>query len=98
MPAPVPFTVSFTAQLTVYENQIRCHVNENELNMSQNPSICSDSSGSLYAFTSGSDFHPYVTAIGLYNGANQLLAVGKLSQPYPVPSNTDITFIVKYDS
>ena len=97
-PKLVPFTVGFTAQHTVYENQIRCHINENEMNMSQNPTICSDKSGSLYSYTSGTDFHPYVTTIGLYNAANQLLAVGKLSQPYPVPSNTDITFIVKYDS
>jgi len=43
-------------------------------------------------------FAPYVTTVGLYNAANQLLAVGKLSQPYPIPSNTDITFVVKYDS
>lgn len=90
--------LSFKSQFTIYENQVRCHVNENEFNMSQNPSITYDNSGSLYAYTSGSDFHPYTTTVGLYNAANQLLAVGKLSQPYPIPSNTDITFVVKWDS
>jgi hypothetical protein len=46
----------------------------------------------------GSDFRPYATTIGLYNENNQLLVVGKLATPYPIPANTDITFIVKWDS
>ena len=46
----------------------------------------------------GSAFNPYATTVGLYNDANQLLVVGKLATPYQIPENTDITFIVKWDS
>jgi hypothetical protein len=46
----------------------------------------------------GSDFDPYATTVGLYNDANELLVVGKLSRPYRMPPNTDITFIVRWDS
>ncbi len=91
-------SLTFTSTLTIYENQIRCHVNENEFNQTQNPSALSGSTGLYNNNVTGSDFDPYVTTVGLYSAANELLAVGKLGQPYPVPSNTDITFVVKYDS
>jgi hypothetical protein len=67
--------------------------------MTQNPSATiNGTSGSVHNDLTGSDFRPYATSVGLYNGASQLLAVGKLAQPYPIPSNTDITFVIKYDS
>lgn len=45
----------------------------------------------------GSSFQPYITTVGLYNDANQLIAVGKMSQPVPKSANTDMTIIVKID-
>ena len=36
--------------------------------------------------------------LGLYNDVNELLVVGKLSRPYRMPPNTDMTFIVRWDS
>jgi hypothetical protein len=47
---------------------------------------------------SGSEFSPYVASIGLYNDAQDLLAVAKMSTPIPIPSNTDMTFLVKWDT
>jgi hypothetical protein len=55
-------------------------------------------SGVLKDNLTGSDFKPYATCIGLYNERNELLVVGKLAQPYPIPANTDITFVVRWDS
>lgn len=91
-------SLQFKATFTIYENQTRCHINENEFNFTQNPSATSGSTGIYNNNVTGSSFTPYATTVGLYNAANQLLAVGKLAQPYPIPSNTDITFVVKYDS
>ena len=45
----------------------------------------------------GSAFQPYITTIGLYNDANQLIAVEKTGQPIPKSANTEMTFIVKID-
>jgi len=90
--------LSFTSETTIYQNQARCHVNENEFNMTLNPSALSGSNGVLQNNVTGSDFHPYVTAVGLYSAANELLVIGKLAQPFPMPSNTDVTFVVKWDS
>ena len=46
---------------------------------------------------SGSEFSPYVTTVGLYNDAQELLAVGKMAAPIPLSPNTDVTFLVKWD-
>ena len=45
----------------------------------------------------GSDFQPYITTVGLYNDANELIAVGKIGQPVPKSANTEMVFIVKID-
>lgn len=83
---------------TVFQHEYRCRVNESSLNYSQNPSIKSGSNGDVYDFATGSYFQPYVTTIGLYNDANELVAVGKLAQPVPKSRYTDMTFVVKFDS
>jgi hypothetical protein len=45
----------------------------------------------------GSTFQPYLTTVGLYNDANELVAVAKTGQPIQKTSNTDMTLIVKID-
>ena len=52
---------------------------------------------SYYPYTTGSFFTPYVTQVGLYNEANQLVAVGKLSFPLPISQYTDTTILVNFD-
>lgn len=47
---------------------------------------------------SGSEFSPYVTTVGLYNDAGDLLAIGKMAAPMPLSTNTDVTFLVKWDT
>ena len=94
-----PYTMSLNAQTTIYQNEVRCLVNENDFNYTLNPSANkAGTSGSYIDAVTGSDFHPYATTVGLYNDKNELLVVGKLSTPYPIPQNTDITFIVRWDS
>lgn len=124
MPLPgVPYRLDLTAETTIYQNEVKCRVLENDFNYSQNPTVFANrtylsgsATGSFYApygqsgsvgvitdgtlanNITGSDFRPYATTIGLYNENNDLLVVGKLATPYPIPSNTDMTFIVRWDS
>jgi len=93
-----PFSLSFKSESTIYQTQVRCHINENEYNLSQNPSVKSDSSGSLRSECTGSEFQPYVTTVGLYNETNDLLVVAKLAKPFSMPANTDVTFLIRYDT
>ena len=51
-----------------------------------------------YDFCTGSVFSPYVTQIGLYNEANQLVVVGRLSNAIPISLTTDTTFVINFDT
>ena len=42
-------------------------------------------------------FSPYITTVGLYNEAQELLAVGKLAQPVPTSTLTDMHIIINLD-
>jgi hypothetical protein len=89
--------LGFKNELIIYENEVRCKINENEFNLSHNPTLTTDNSGSLRPFATSSNFAPYVTTVGLYNNRSELLAVAKLAQAIPLSSITDTTFVIKYD-
>lgn len=55
------------------------------------------SDGDKNANVSVEQFQPYITTVGLYNDANQLIAVGKMAQPIPKSANTEMTITVKID-
>lgn len=116
--ATVPYSLGLTAETTIYVNEVKCRVLENDFNYSQNPTVFKYTTvitgsaalpfysssvgiitdGTIADNLTGSAFRPYVTTVGLYNESNELLVVGKLATPYPIPSNTDITFVVRWDS
>ena len=89
---------SFSSSLTIYETQYKCTIRENEFNFSLNPSLLSGSSdGTVYGYVTSSYFSPFVTTVGLYDEAQNLLAVGKLSQPLPTSPTTDTTILINID-
>ena len=92
-------TASFSSSYTMYETQWKATIEESEFSFSQNPSIISGSAGGdeLYGFATASYFQPYVTTVGLYDNNQELLAIGKLSQPYPLSRTTDTTFYINID-
>jgi len=94
------FTLSFQNEHIIQENEIRCIVRESDYNLSYNPTLVtgSYSGGDLRGFATSGSFQPYVTTIGLYNDDNDLLMVAKLGKPIMISPDTDMTFIVKYDT
>ena len=94
-----PFSLQFKNEHTVYENEVHCLVKESEYNLSYNPTLVSGSyaSGSLKDFVTGSSFHTYATAVGLYNDANELLAIAKTSQPIAKSFDKEVLIKVKLD-
>ena len=92
-------TCSFQSTMTIYESQYKCTFSPNEYTYTQNPTaiLSSSNSGVVHDFLTGSYFQPYVTTVGLYNNANQLVAVGKLSQPLQSSNVTDTTILVNLD-
>jgi hypothetical protein len=94
------FTLSFKNEHTIYEHEVRCLVRESDFNLTYNPSIVTGSyTGSVVRdFATGSDFYTYATSLGLYNDNNELLAVAKFGKPMLISPDTDMTFVVKYDT
>ena len=93
-------SLSWQGSHTIYEHNYNCRSNQSQLNYSQNPSTFTNTpeSGSINDNVTGSYFQPYVTTVGLYNDANELIAVGKLGQPIPKSQHVDMTFVVKFDA
>ena len=106
-----PITCSFSSSMTIYETQYKCTLRESEFNYTLNPSAQKSGSiatingstfyqrgdGTLNNNVTGSFFSPYVTTVGLYDEAQNLLAVGKLAQPLPTSATTDTTILVNLD-
>lgn len=83
---------------TIFEANYHCKVRDYEFNYTYNPSAqISGSNGKLANNVTGSYFTPYITAIGLYNDADELIAVAKLGQPVPKSPDTEMTFQIKLD-
>jgi hypothetical protein len=109
--ASTPITCSFSSSYTIYETQYKCTIRESEFNSTLNPSAQTSGStynvngstfyqpggGELYSSLTGSYFSPYITKVGLYDNNQNLLAVGKLSQPLPSSNTTDLTILVNID-
>jgi len=105
------FSVRWNSTLPVYTRNYRCRVRSEQLNHTYNNSATTGSleesvdwlqvpaftDSTLHNNVSGSYFQPYVTTVGLYNDANELVAVGKLGQPTPKSKYTDMTFVVNLD-
>jgi hypothetical protein len=91
-------TCSFSSSYTIFETQYKCTADASEYNFSLNPSLISGSTeGVLYDFVTSSYFNPYVTTVGLYNEAQDLIAVAKLSKPLPLNNVTDTNIIINID-
>lgn len=90
-------TCSFSSSYTILETQYKTTIRESEFNFSLNPSLTSGSEGALYDFVTGSYFSPYITTVGLYNDNQELLAIGKLSQPLPTSKTTDTNIFINLD-
>jgi len=93
------YTIGFKSSYDVFTHTYNCRSNQSQLNFSQNPTTYNNTltSGSINSNLTGSEFQPYVTTVGLYNDAHELIAIGKLGQPIPKSQYIDTTFVVKFD-
>jgi hypothetical protein len=97
-------TNGFRGQLkstaTFYEYEIICKIRRKEFNFTQNPSIRIDKASSnneLEDYVTGSYFNPYITSVGLYDDADNLVAIAKLANPLEKRDDVDMNIIVRFD-
>jgi hypothetical protein len=89
--------MSWKSNQPIYTYNYNVKISDYEYNFTLNPTAKSGSDGQLADNVTGSYFQPYITTVGLYNDANELIAVAKLAQPLPKSANTEMTIQVKLD-
>ena len=92
-----PYTASYKSTVTIHELSAVTRLDAGDFNMSMNVTLTRDNNQTYRGFVSGSDFSPYITTIGLYNEAGQLLALGKLAQPIKKRNDVDMNFLIRLD-
>lgn len=68
-----------------------------EFNFSNNPTFATGSDGSFTESTFERDPKTFITTIGMYNDANEMIAVAKTSQPIPKSFDKEVLIKVKLD-
>lgn len=89
--------IQWKSNLPLFTHNYHCRVKANELNFTLNKTAVDKTTGQIKDNISGSAFQPYVSTIGLYNDANELVAVAKTASPIPKSTDTDMSFHIKLD-
>lgn len=95
-----PYQFEYKGTKLLERMSIMIPISTSEFNVSTNPSLRlnnSDGVSDLQSFTTGSDFSPYVTSIGLYNSDYELVAIAKMGTPLKTRTDMDITIDVRLD-
>lgn len=90
------YNLQFNNTIELNSTVYFCRAKHNEFNYSSNPTYLS---GSQLRVKNESTDVPisYITSIGLYSADNQLLAVGKFSEPVRKDSSIELTFRTRLD-
>ena len=94
---PSNYEISFKGNHEVYTYNYNIKLSDYEFNHTLNPTAQSGSDGKAADLATGSYFQPYITSVGLYNDANELIAVAKLSKPLPKSRHTETVIKVRLD-
>ena len=92
------YTVNYKGVHDLSTYEYICTALPNELNQTQNMSIFSaGGQGKLKNHLTGSLFPTYVTEVGLYDDAEDLIGIAKLSKPIPKSRIIPMRFFVRMD-
>jgi len=94
-------SLSYKNTHLITENEYQCTMTEDEFEFTTNISarkIPFSQNEDIANFATSSNFKPYITSVGLYDDNGNLLVTGKLGQPIKASSETDTTFVVRYDT
>ena len=90
------YNVQFNNTVELNSTIYYCRANHNEFNYSTNPTYLSGSK--IRVKTTSTDTPvAYITTVGLYNDNNELMGVGKLSEPLKKTPDTEFTIRARLD-
>ena len=93
----LPYSASYRSTKTIHELSVITNVAAGDFNVSSNLTLTQDDDETYRSFTTSSNFMPYITTVGLYDTAGQLLAIGKLAQPIRKRNDVDMNFLIRID-
>ena len=97
--APKSANVKFRNTTRITEHVFTCTAKASEYNQTFNPStIKNHKTKELHSYTNSDNWNPYITKIGLYNDAGELLIIGSLAQPIQKMVDYDMSFVVRFDT
>ena len=85
------------SQETITADYVFVRARNNEFNFSENPSFISGSTGAVLFDSFVNNPQTFITTVGMYNEANELLAVAKLSRPLLKDFTKELLVRVKLD-
>ena len=84
--------------LTIDKDQIPGSTTDVVITLTEDDFWITNKNGEIYNdYVTGSYFTPFLTTVGLYNNAQELLVVGKLSTPTPISKFVDTNVYVNFD-
>jgi len=89
--------ITWKSNLPIFTHNYHCKVKTSDFNFTQNRTSYNKSTGEIAPNLTGPAFTPYFTTVGLYNDANELVAVAKMAQPIPKSNQTDMSIVVRLD-
>jgi len=90
------YNIQFNNTVELNSTIYFCRVKNSQYNYSSNPTYLSQSQ--IRVKKEKTDMPvSYITTVGLYNDANELLAVAKLSEPLKKTPDTEFTIRVRLD-
>lgn len=93
----LPYTASYRSTKTIYELDVIAEVGSGDFNATTNITTTADDDITYKTIVKDKVFAPYITTIGLYDNAGQLLAIGKLAQPIRKRNDVDMNFMIRID-
>ena len=91
------YNLTFNNTTILNSTVYTCRINSREFNYSSNPTFLSGSKIIVKGDDPNNVPRTFITTVGLYNAANQLMAVAKLSEPLENSPEQDIIVKVRLD-
>ena len=91
------YTVNYRSTVSSIEYSALVRLKRDDFNLTLNASTLQDNLVDYDSYVTSSAFSPYITTIGLYNDAGQLLIVGKLASPVQKRDDIDMNILLRFD-
>ena len=91
------YILRFDSTDTIYVQEYIVNVMSADLNGTNNPTATSGSSGRKINSITRSEWSPFITTVGLYDEDNELVSVGKISQPVQTIDWGQLNFKIRFD-